>query len=190
MVVLEDEDGRNPPQLREVQRLVERPDVRRAVAEERDRDARFAAHLERERSAGDLRQAAADDGVRAEVAALDVVEMHRAAVAVRAALLLAVELGHELIRVRPFRERVPVRAVRRSDDVAVAERATDADRARLLADRNMEEAGQLAGTEPLLDLLLEAPDQEHLAQDVLQIRLRKARALLNLRHGRSVRFAL
>ena len=91
---------------------------------------------------------------------------------------------------RPLRERVPVRTMRRSDDVAVAERATDADRARLLADRDVKEAGQVAGAEPLLDLLLEAPNEEHLAQDVLQIRLRKARALLNLGHGRSVRFEL
>ena len=40
---------RHPPELREVERLVERADVRRAVAEERERDARLAAQLERER---------------------------------------------------------------------------------------------------------------------------------------------
>ena len=55
--------------------------------------------LEGERGAGDRGQPAADDRVRAEVAALDVVEVHRAAVAVRAALDLAVELGHDLVRV-------------------------------------------------------------------------------------------
>jgi len=82
---------------------------------------------------------------------------------------------------RPFRERMPVRTMRRGDDVAVAERTADADGAGLLADRDVEEAGQLAGTEPLLDLLLEAPDKEHFAQDVLQIHLREARALLDLR---------
>src|SRR6476659_1666744 len=48
----------------------------------------FVAPLEREAGARDRRQAAADDGVRAHVAALDVVEMHRAAVTVRAALHL------------------------------------------------------------------------------------------------------
>jgi hypothetical protein len=36
------------PELREVERLVEGADVRRAVAEERDRDARLVAQLERE----------------------------------------------------------------------------------------------------------------------------------------------
>jgi len=53
----------------------------------------------------------------------------------------------------------------------------------------VEEAGQLADAESILDLLLEAPDEEHLAQDVLQIRLCEARPLLHLGHGRSVRFA-
>jgi hypothetical protein len=47
----------------------------------------------------------------------------------------------------------------------------------------MEEARQLAGAEPLLDLLLEAADEEHLAQDVLEVTFREARALFHLRHG-------
>ena len=134
---------------------MERADVRRSVAEEGDGDARLAAQLERERRAGDRGQAAADDRVRAEVAALDVVQVHRAAVAVRAALDLPVQLRHQLVRMRPARERVRVRAVRRGEDVAVLHRLADADRDRLLADRDMEEARQLAGAEPLLDLLLE-----------------------------------
>src|SRR5207249_3528112 len=118
-----------------------------SVAEERKRDARLAAQLERERSAGDRGQAAADDRVRAEVAALDVVEVHRAAVAVRAALDLAVELGHERVRTGAARERVSVGAVRRGEDVAVFHRAADTDADRLLADRDVEETGQLAGAE-------------------------------------------
>ena len=150
---------------------MERADVRRPVAEERECDARLAAHLEGERSTGDVRQATADDGIRAHVPALDVVEVHRAAVAVRAALLLAVQLGHQLVRVRPLGECVAVRAVRRGDDVAVLECAADADRARLLADRDVEEAGQVAGAEALLDLLLEAADEQHLPQHVVEVAL-------------------
>ena len=38
----------------------------------------------------------------------------------------------------------------------------------LLADRDVQEARQLAGAEPLLDLLLEAPDEQHLAEEVPQ----------------------
>ena len=180
MVVLADEDGGDLPELREVERLVERADVRRAVAEERDRDARLVAELEGERGADDRGQAAADDGVRAEVPALDVVQVHRAAVAVRAALELAVELGHDLVRVRALGERVAVRAVGRGEDVALLERVADADGDRLLADRDVQEPGQLAGAEPLLHLLLEAPDEQHLAEELAQQLLRDAALLLHL----------
>ena len=113
-------------------------------------------------------QPAADDRVRAEVAALDVVEVHRAAVAVRAALELPVQLGHERVRMRAARERVAVRAMGGAEDVAVLHRRADADLGRLLADRDVQKAGQLAGAEPLLDLLLEAPDQQHLAEEVAE----------------------
>ena len=149
------------------------PDVRRPVAEEGDRDARLAAELEGERGADRRRQAAADDGVGAEVAALDVVEVHRAAVARADALDLAVELRHQRVRMRAARERVPVGAVGRGEDVAVLHRLADADRDRLLADRDVQEAGQLAGAEALLDLLLEAADQQHLAEEVAQLLVRE-----------------
>ena len=76
-----------------------------------------------------------------------------------------------------------MRAVRRRDHVAVLERAADADGARLLADRDVEEAGQLAGAEALLDLLLEAADEQHLPQDVVEVALRERRLCLHLRHG-------
>ena len=66
------------------------------------------------------------------------------------------------------RERVAVRAVRGGEDVAVLQRLADADGDGLLADRDVEEAGQLARAEALLDLLLEAPDEQHLAQEVAQ----------------------
>ena len=57
-----------------------------------------------------------------------------------------------------------MRAMRRADRVAVLERAADADGDRLLADVGVEESRQVAGAEALLDLLLEAPDQQHLAR--------------------------
>ena len=161
------------PELGEVERLVEGADVRRPVAEEGHGDARLVPQLEGERGADDPRQPAADHRVGAEVAALDVVEVHRAAVPVRAALELPVELGHHLVRRRALRERVGVRAVRRGDHVAVLERLADADRAGLLADRDVEEARELAGAETLLDHLLETTDQEHLAQKLAQSLLRE-----------------
>src|SRR5262249_52323259 len=115
--------------------------------------------------------------------ALDVVQVHRAAVAVRAALGLAVQLGHQLIGMRPLRERVPVSAMGGGDDVAVLERAANADRTGLLADRDVKESGQLSCAEALLDLLLETADQEHLPQHVLQVAFRQACALFDLCHG-------
>src|SRR5882724_7304337 len=184
VVVLADEQGRNGPELGEVERLVEGADVRRPVAEERAPDPRLAAELEGERGADDRRQAAADDGVRAEIAALDVVEVHRPAVPVRAALELPVELGHQLIRMRALCERVPMRAVRRGNHVAVGKRAADADSDRLLPDRDVQEPRQLAGAEALLDLLLEAPDQEHLPEELAQGLLGDPAALFDFRHGR------
>ena len=152
---------------------MEGADVGRPVAEEGDRDARLVSHLEGEGGADGRRQPAADDGVRAHVAALDVVEVHRAAIAVRAALDLAVQLRHHLVRRRPVREHVPVRAVRRCDHVVLSERAADADRDRLLADAGMQEAGEVAGAEALHDLLLEATDEEHLAEKRDELLLRQ-----------------
>ena len=87
------------------------------------------------------------------------------------------------VRMRPARERVPVRAMGRGEDVPVVHRLADADRDRLLADRDVQEAGQLAGAELLLDLLLEAPDQQHLAQELAQPLLGQASFRLDLRHS-------
>src|SRR4029078_7570408 len=71
VVVLADEDRGHAPELREVQRLVEGADVRRAVSEERDCDARLAAKLEGEGRAGDRRQPAADDRAGRDAYALE-----------------------------------------------------------------------------------------------------------------------
>jgi hypothetical protein len=108
------------------------------------------------------KKAISDDCVRSHVAALDVVEMHRAAKTVRAALDLAVQLRHDLVRRSSVREHVPVRPVRRSNHVAVFEGLADTDCDGLLCDAGVQEASQLAGAETLFDLLLEASDQQHL----------------------------
>src|SRR5205814_2033440 len=72
--------------------------------------------------------------------------------------------------------------VRRGEDVAVVERLADAHGNRLLADRHVQEAGQLARPEALLDLLLEAPDQQHLPQESAQAILAQRPFPLDLRH--------
>src|SRR5439155_3566875 len=146
-------------------------------------DARLSAQFERERSPGDRGQPAADHGVGAEVSPLDVVEVHRAPVAVRAPLQLPVQLRHHLVRRGPALERVTVRPVRGGEDVAVGHRLTDPDRHRLLPDRDVQEAGQVTRPEAVLDLLLEVPVQQHLAQELAQPLLRERPALaLDLHH--------
>src|SRR4029077_2330243 len=52
------------------------------------------------------------------------------------------------------------------------------------ADRHVQESGQLARPETLLDLLLEAPNEQHLPQDVLELVLAQCSLLfLHLCHG-------
>ena len=82
-----------------------------------------------------------------------------------------------------------VRAVRGADHVAAVERAADTNRNRLLADAGVQEAGQVAGAEALLDLLFEAPDQQHLAEerDELLVRETSAWALIVPVPSRSTR---
>src|SRR5437899_7833738 len=84
---------------------------------------------------------------------------------------------------RALRERVTVGAVRRRDHITLLERAADADGARLLADRHVEEARQLTGAEALLDLLLEAPDEQHLPEHIREVALGEGRLCFDLCHG-------
>ena len=186
VVVLADEDGLRAPELRQVERLVEGADVGRPVAEERDGDPRLVTQPECEPRTRDGGQAAADHGVRAVVAALDVVEMHRAAVAVRAAFDLPVELRHHVVRVRPAGQGMTVRAMGRSEDVALLHRLAHPDRRRLLPDRHVQESRQLAGTEALLHPLLEAADEQHLPQELAQRLFAERALLLDLGHGSAV----
>ncbi len=82
-----------------------------------------------------------------------------------------------------------MRAVRRGEDVAFLHRLADADGRRFLPDRDVEEARQVAGAEPLFDLLFEAADEEHLPQEVPQNLLVQDAFLLDLgQSSGSVRF--
>ena len=54
------------------------------------------------------------------------------------------------------------------------------DRAASWPDRDVEEPGELSRAEPLLDLLLEAPDEQHLAEELAQQVLRDTPLLLHL----------
>ena len=64
-------------------------------------------------------------------------------------------------RIEALGQAVPVAAVGRGDDVGRRERPAGADGRRLLADREMDEAGYLAVAVEPRHPLLEAPDHQH-----------------------------
>src|SRR3989442_1766875 len=121
--------------------------VRRAVAEERDRDLIRCANACREPRTGGKRDAAADDRVRAEHAAGEVRDVHRASASLAEPVLAAVDLGHHRVEVAALGDAVAVAAVRARDVVVVAQVRADARGDRLLADVHVHEARDLAGPE-------------------------------------------
>jgi hypothetical protein len=112
----------------QVQRLQRGALVAAAVAEERDADAAVALELGGQRRPADQRRPAADDPVGAEHALGQVRDVHGAALAVAAAGLAAVDLGHHLADVHAPGDAVAVPAVGAGDGVPVVEVAADADR--------------------------------------------------------------
>ena len=121
--------------------------------------------VERQRRADGDRQVAADDAPAAQEAAVDVEQVHRAAVAAGDAARLAEQLGHHAGRLRADGQRGAVVAVAREQIVGLAERLDRADVGRLLADREVAVAADPGSRVLLLRPLLEAADQHHLAED-------------------------
>ena len=108
------------------------------------------------------RDAAADDGVGAEMAELHVGDMHGAALAVAVAIHLAGDLGHHALGVGAAGEEDAVAAMVGGEGVLRLHRRAHARRRRLLADRQMQHgAGGLAAHEQFADALLEAADAPH-----------------------------
>ena len=189
LVVGDHEDDRQLPEGGEVERLAERALVGGAVAEHADRDLVEPLVVGRQRHAGGQRQVAADDPVAAHEAVLEVEHVHRAAAAVRDALLAAEQLGHHAVGIRAAGERVAVRAVGRDQVVLVAHRPAGADDRRLLADRQVQEAADLGLRVHLARALLEAADEHHRLQPLAcRVAVGKiplyARLLGDVGHGR------
>src|SRR5713226_8995521 len=180
-VVLADVDHGQLPQRCHVHDLVEEALTERALAEEADRNLIGAAVLRGEGGAGRDPGRAADDRVRAQVAVGVVGDVHRAALALAVAGLLAEQLGEHAVDVRALREAVPVAAVRRRDVVVLPQRRADADRDALLAAIEVREPGHLRASIQLVDLLLEQADLRHLP---VHLEPRAVRHLLGRqRHG-------
>ena len=150
-VVLHHEDDRQLPQRGDVERLVERALLRGAVAEEREHDLALAADLRGVGGAGRVRDALRDDARGAEEAALDVGQVHRAAVALAEPGLAAVDLGHHRLRVGAEHERVAVAAVGREHLVVGLERRERAD------DRGLRPVGEVGVAADHAGVLLERP---------------------------------
>ena len=163
LVVLDHVDHRQLPQGRHVEGLVDLALVDRAVAEVGHADAAVLAVLVRERDAGAERHAGADDAVAAIEVLVAGEHVHRAALALGVAGDAAGELGHHAARVHAGDQHVAVVAIGGDHRIAVAERVLHADRDRFLADVEVAEAADQAHAVELARLLLEAPDQQHLA---------------------------
>ena len=176
LIVLADEDDRQLPDRGDVQRLVKRAFVVRAVAEKGDRDRAGPALLGAERGADGDRQAAADDAVGAEVAPGRIGDMHRAAAPPAIAALAPEELGEHRRELGALGDAMAVAAMGRGDVVGVAQRHADANRRRLLADRQMHRAVAQAADVGVLRRLLEAADAMHAPQGVEHRRPRDSRS--------------
>ncbi len=94
LVVDADEQDRQVPQGRHVHALVEDALLHRAVAEERDRDRVPLQPLVAEARPDHVGDAAAHDGIGAEVTESHVGDVHRTALAAAVTGLLAADLGH------------------------------------------------------------------------------------------------
>jgi len=165
-VVLAEEQHRQLPERRQVHRLVELPLRHGAVAEVAHDHLVAAPVLDSEADAHCDGQVRPDDRVTAEEVGALVEQVHRAALALGEPVAAAEQLGHDPLGIGTLRQAVAVLAVRGDRVVVGPEHRGGADRHRLLADVEMEEPADLPERVRLGGLLLEAADQEHIAQQL------------------------
>ncbi len=176
LVVLDDVDHRQLPELRHVEALVDLALVGGAVAEIGQRDVVVAAISVGEGKPGAERDLGADDAVAAEEALLHREHVHRAALALGIAAAAAGQLRHDALGVHAAGQHVAVIAIAGDDLVARLDRHLHADHHRLLADIEVAEAADQPHAVQLAGLLLEAADQQHVAVG------RKLLVLVEFRH--------
>src|SRR5690606_20809304 len=164
LVVLDDVDGRQLPQLSHVEALVDLTLVRGAVAEIDEAGRVVAAVFAGEGQARAQRHLGADDAVTAIEAGRHVEHVHRAALAARRTADAARQLGHDLIGVHAGGQHMTVVAIA-GDDLVVAlfDALLNADGHGFLADIQVAEAPDQAHAVQLARALFEASDQDHLA---------------------------
>ena len=102
----------------QIQRLMERALIHRAVAEHDERDAALVLVLDGEADARADDKLRADDGLAADQVVLVAIHVHRAALALAAPGGLAEELGHHHLRIDAFENGVAMLAVAAGDVIA------------------------------------------------------------------------
>src|SRR4029453_7003962 len=160
-VVLTREDHRQLPELCEIELFVEEALPQRAFAEEADRDAILLEILRRKRCTSRDAGAAADDGVRPEVAGCRVGDVHRAALALAVAGFLAEQFSEHQIRRRAFGQAVPVTPVGAGDVVVSPQRLAHADGNRFLTDVQVREARHQGSRVKIVNASLEQGVSHH-----------------------------
>src|SRR5205823_553267 len=153
LVVLEHKDRRQFQHHRHVHRLEGGALVRAAVTGERDRNGAAPQGLRGERRADDQRRAAADNAVGAEHAAVEIGDVHRAALATAQPALLGEEFLHHQNRVAALGDAVAVAAMGAGDVVLGTKMRADAHSRGLFPGIEMNKAGNVAFGELLLDAL-------------------------------------
>jgi len=162
LVVLDDEDDRQLPKLRHVERLVDLALVRGTVAEIRETDPAVVPILVCEGKPCAERHRCADNAVAAVEAFVGRKHVHGTALAFGAAVAAPRQLRHDGFRFHTARQRVAVVAVCGDDLIARLERHLHADNNGFLSDVEVAEAADVTHAVELAGLFLEAADQQHL----------------------------
>ena len=162
LVVLADEQHRQLPDRREIDRLVERADVHRTVTEEADGDRIGLLDLAGPGQPARDRQVRTDNGVGAVVAVLHAGDVHRATLAGADPACLAQQFGEDRLRRGTAGEGMGVAAVGADRVVPWGQNRADTDGDRLLAEAEMRGTVHPALPVEDVDLLQKRSGEGHL----------------------------
>src|SRR5262249_39932613 len=166
LIVFDDVDHRQLPQLRHVEAFVDLSLVGGAVSEISERNVVVAPILIGESEPGSERDLGADDAVTAEKPLLDRKHVHRAAFALGIASAPAGQLRHHALGVHAAGQHMAVVAVSGDDCVAPLDRHLHADDDGFLTDIEMAEAADQPHAVYLSGLLLQPANEQHVAISV------------------------
>ena len=117
--------------------------------------------LRRERSAYSDRHAASYNGVRAEISALQIGDMHASAFSLAVSRSFSHQLRHRAVKARAFGDAVAVASVRGGDIIRVVKQRANSGGNRFLSDAEMHGAAEPVRLEQAERFFLEASDFIH-----------------------------